>query len=87
MPLICLSMSLSPLHAINLNMLKVQGRTDLFLSLEIIKKIIAICPICLGIFVGNYWMVAGTVITGFIAFFLNSHFSGKLLDYSAWMQL
>ena len=51
LPLICISMSLYPLHAINLNMLQVQGRSDIFLSLEIAKKIIAIGPICLGIFI------------------------------------
>lgn len=87
LPLICLSMSLHPLHAINLNMLKVQGRSDLFLKLEIIKKIIAVGPICLGIFVDIYWMVAGSVFTGFITFFLNSYYSGKMLGYSSWMQL
>ena len=80
-------MSLYPLHAINLNMLKVQGRSDLFLGLEIVKKSIAVGPICLGIFVDVYWMVAGTVITGIIAFFLNSYYSGKMLGYSSWMQL
>lgn len=87
LPLICISLSLHPLHAINLNMLKVQGRSDLFLKLEIIKKIIAIGPICLGIFVDIYWMVAGSVVTGLIAFFLNSYYSGKLIGYSSWMQL
>lgn len=87
LPLICISMSLFPLHAINLNMLKVLGRSDLFLKLEIIKKIISIGPICLGIFVDIYWMVAGTVVTGVISFFLNSYYSGKKLGYSSWMQL
>lgn len=87
LPLICISMSLYPLHAINLNMLKVQGRSDLFLGLEIIKKIIAIGPICLGIFVDIYLMVAGTVVTGFISFFLNSYYSGKFLGYTSWKQL
>ena len=87
LPLICISLSLYPLHAINLNMLKVQGRSDLFLGLEVIKKIITIGPICLGIFVGIYWMVAGSIVTGIISFFLNSHYSGKLLGYSSFVQL
>lgn len=87
LPLICIIMSLYPLHAINLNMLKVQGRSDLFLGLEIIKKIISIGPICLGIFVDIYWMLASSVVTGIIGFFLNSHYSGKFLGYSSWMQL
>ncbi len=87
LPLICVSLSLYPLHAINLNMLQVQNRTDIFLYLEIIKKVIAVGPICLGIFVGIYWMLLGTIITGIISFFLNSYYTGKKLGYSSWRQL
>ena len=87
LPLICISMSMYPLHAINLNMLQVQGRSDIFLILEIVKKIIAIGPICLGIFVNIYWMLIGSIITGIIAFFLNSYYTGRELGYSSWMQL
>lgn len=87
LPLICISMSLYPLHAINLNMLQVQGRSDIYLYLEVIKKIIAIGPICLGIFVDVYWMLIGSIITGIIAFFLNTYYTGKKLGYSSLMQL
>lgn len=87
LPLICITMSLYPLHAINLNMLQVQGRSDLFLILEIIKKIIAIGPICLGIFVNIKWMLIGSIITGIMSFFLNSYYTGKKLHYTSWMQL
>lgn len=87
LPLICISMSLYPLHAINLNMLQVQGRSDLFLKLEIIKKIMALVPLLLGIYVGIYWMLIGSIITGIVAFFLNSFYSGRYLGYSSFMQL
>lgn len=87
LPLICISMSLYPLHAINLNMLQVQGRSDIFLYIEIAKKVVSIGPICLGIFVGIYWMIVGSIITGIIAFFLNSYYTGKSLHYSSWQQL
>ena len=87
LPLICISMSLYPLHAINLNMLQVLGRSDIFLYLEIIKKVIAIAPICIGIFVGIYWMLVASIVVGVISFFLNSHYTGKKLGYSSWMQL
>lgn len=87
LPLICISMSLYPLHAINLNMLQVQGRSDIFLYLEIVKKIIAIGPLCIGIFYDIYWMLIGSIVTGFICFFLNSYYTGKKLDYSSWKQL
>ena len=87
LPLICLVGSLYPLHAINLNMLQVQGRSDLFLGLEIAKKIIGLAPLFVGAFVGIFPMLYTTVITGIISYFLNSYFSGKLLGYSSWMQL
>lgn len=87
LPFLCISMSLYPLHAINLNMLQVQGRSDLFLILEIVKKIIAFIPICLGIFVSIYWMLIGSIIVGIISFFLNAYYTGRNLGYSSWMQL
>ena len=87
LPIICISLSLYPLHAINLNMLKVQGRSDIFLMLEIIKKVIAIGPLCLGIFVDIYWMLVGSVFSGIISFFLNTYYTGKKLNYSSWMQI
>lgn len=87
LPLICISGSLYPLHAINLNMLQVQGRSDLFLGLEIVKKIIALGPLFVGAFVGIVPMLCVNLVTGMIAFFLNSYYSGKFLGYSSWMQL
>lgn len=87
LPLICISGSSYPLHAINLNMLQVQGRSDLFLSLEIIKKIIAIGPLAIGAFVGIMPMLYANILVNIIEFFLNSHYSGKYLGYSSWMQI
>lgn len=87
LPLICIAGSLYPLHAINLNMLQVQGRSDLFLGLEIVKKIILLGPLFVGAFVGIMPMLYVNLLTGFICFFLNSYYSGKFLGYSSWMQL
>jgi len=87
LPLICIHMSLYPLHAINLNMLQVQGRTDIFLYLEIIKKIIAVAPVVIGIFVDIYWMLIAGIIVGIICFFLNSYYTGRSLGYTSWRQL
>ena len=80
--IICTYGMLYPLHALNLNMLQVQGRSDLFLKLEIIKKIIAIGPLLLGIFVDIYWMLAGTCVTGILSYYLNAYYSGHFLNYS-----
>ena len=87
LPLICISMAFYPLHAINLNMLQVLGRSDIFLYLEIIKKIIGIVPICIGIFVDIYWMLVASILIGFVSLYLNSWYTGKALGYTFWLQL
>lgn len=87
LPFICMTMSFFPLHAINLNMLQIQGRSDIFLYLELIKKIISIFPIIVGIFVDIYWMLLSSIFIGIISFFLNSWYSGKSIGYSSWRQI
>lgn len=80
--LVSFSSMLYPLHSLNLNMLQVQGRSDLFLKLEIIKKVVAVGPLLLGIFVDIYWMIGGSVLTGFFAYYLNAYYSGPFLNYN-----
>lgn len=85
--LLCFSGLLYPLHAINLNMLNVQGRSDLFLKLEIIKKILAVPVIVVGVLYNITLMIIAMMINSFIAFFLNSYYSGKKIGYSSLDQL
>ena len=87
LPIICLRSTLYPLSSYNLDMLQVQGRSDLFLVLEIIKKIIGIIPIVVGIFVGIVPMLLTGVVIGVLSFFLNSYYTGEMLGYSSWMQV
>lgn len=84
--LLCFVGMLYPLHAINLNMLNVQGRSDLFLRLEIIKKIMAIPVIIIGILYGIKIMIIGMIINSVIAYILNSYYSGRHIGYSSLMQ-
>jgi teichuronic acid exporter len=76
-----------PLHALNLNMLQVKGRSDLFLRLEIIKTIIAIPTIIIGIFFGIKIMIVGMMVNTIIAYYLNSYWSGKLIAYPFFEQV
>ena len=87
LPLICLNSTLYPLHAINLNMLQVQGRSDLFLGLEIVKKLIGLIPLAVCVFWGIMPMLYVNLAVGVVAYFLNSHYSGRLIGYSSWMQV
>lgn len=87
LPLICVSMSLYPLHAINLNILQVLGRSDIFLYLEVPKKIVGLIPIGIGIFCGIYYMLLASIFTGFISLYLNTWYTGKALGYTFLKQL
>ncbi len=81
---LCFAGMLYPLHAINLNILQVKGRSDLFLKLEIIKKaimtviIIAVLLLRLGI-MGLIW---GSVLSSYISYYINTIYSKKLISYS-----
>lgn len=72
---------LYPLHALNLNMLQVLGRSDLFLRLEIIKKIISIPAIVIGVLISIEAMLIGMCFNSLIAYFINSYWSGKFINY------
>lgn len=85
--IICFGVMLYPLHSINLNILQVFGRSDLFLKLEIYKKIIAVAPIVLGITMGIYWMLIGSVFVSIISYYINAYYSGPLLSYSITAQI
>lgn len=79
--MLCFVGMLYPLHSLNLNMLNVQGRSDLFLKLEIIKKILAMPTIVIGIFFGIKIMIAGMMISSLFGYYLNSYWSGKFVNY------
>lgn len=85
--LLCFVGMLYPLHGLNLNILKVKGRSDLFLKLEIIKKILAVPIIIAGIYWGIKIMIIGMIINSIIAYYINSFWSGRLVSYSMREQL
>jgi teichuronic acid exporter len=68
-------------------MLNVLGRSDLFLKLEIIKKILAVPTIVLGVLFGMKIMIAGMILNSFIAYYLNSYWSGRFIGYSLLEQI
>ena len=85
--LMCLSAMFYPLHAINLNAIIVKGRSDLFLKLEIIKKTITVPLVIVGIYWGVEALLIGGIVISVFSYFLNSYYSGRLINYSSWAQL
>lgn len=87
LPFLCIIGAFYPIIAINMNMLAVQGRSDLLLILEIVKKLLELVPLFIGALVGIIPMLYTFIMTNAIGYLLNSHFSGKLLGYNSWMQI
>jgi len=80
--ILCVSGILYPLHSYNLNILNVKGRSDLFLKLEVLKKFLGILIIILTINFGILALIWGQLFASFISLFINSHYSGKFINYS-----
>ncbi|WP_432360336.1 GNAT family N-acetyltransferase [Sporosarcina sp. UB5] len=87
--LLCFEGMLYPIHSLNLNILQVKGRSDLFLLLEVIKKIIlTILIVCALYFsLGILGLIGAAVINSFISLLLNAVYSAKQIDYSSTEQL
>lgn len=80
--ILCVSEILYHLHAINLNLLKVMGRSDLFLKLEVIKKINTTIAILIGIKFGLWGLLIGSVVNSYVALFINMYYTHRLVQYS-----
>jgi O-antigen/teichoic acid export membrane protein len=85
--LLCLLGMLYPLHVINLELLKALGRSELFLRLEIIKKVLIVINIAITWRWGISAMIYGMIVTSIISYYLNSYYTGVLIGYPIWEQL
>lgn len=80
--ILCLGYLLYPIHAINLNLLKVKGRSDLFLKLEIIKKISITFILFFTVPMGIEAICYGMIIQSYFALIINTFYTGKLTNLS-----
>jgi O-antigen/teichoic acid export membrane protein len=85
--LLCIAGILYPLHALNLNTLQVKGRSDVFLRLEIVKKILILVSVATSYRWGIAALLYAQIIVSVLAYLLNSHYSGKLIGYGRREQL
>ena len=83
---LCLAYSITPMHIINQNVLKVKGRSDLFLKTEMIKYFLFTPLLILGIIYGLKVLVAGIALFYWMGFFINALYTKKLIDYSIFAQ-
>lgn len=83
----CFSYAFYPLHTANLNAIKAMGRSDLFLKLEIIKKVFGVIILLITLPFGVYVMALSLLFTSVMSQLINSWPNAKLLGYAYGHQL
>ena len=83
----CFTYAFWPVHTANLQAIKALGRSDIFLKLEVIKKVIGICILIITIPQGLYVMMIGRCFSAVLSTFINAFPNKKLLNYSYFEQV
>lgn len=87
MMLLCIVYSIYPIHTMNIQCMKAIGRSDLFLKLEIIKKVIEVSTVIITVRYGLIAMIVGQIVLSFVAVPINAWPVKKLIGYGAMEQL
>ena len=80
--LLCVVGALYPVHALNVNLLNVKGRSDLVLKVGLVKKAVNLTLLFLAVPYGVFGIVVSQVIGTFLALIPNTYFSARLVGYS-----
>lgn len=80
--IMCVAYAMWPIHIANLQAINALGRSDIFLKLEIVKKVLGLLVLAVSIPFGIYAMVWLKAATDFAGTIINSYPNKKLLDYS-----
>lgn len=81
MRIFCITMLFYPIHTINLNAIKAMGRSDLFLGLEIIKKVFGLFLILITMWISVEAMALSLLVASFFSQIINSWPNKKLINY------
>ncbi|MCX0365173.1 lipopolysaccharide biosynthesis protein [Clostridium perfringens] len=82
MQIFCISYALWPIHTANLQAINALGHSEIYLKLELVKKILGTVILVISLFFGVYAIAIGTLVSGVISTFINAHPNKKLLNYS-----
>lgn len=84
--ILCFGMMWYPMHAINLDILQVKGRSDLFLKVEIYKKILSFTILAIAAPFGLVALCYSTIVSSLICLYVNNYYTKKLIGFSIWQQ-
>lgn len=88
--IMCISYCFWPIHITNLQAINAMGRSDIFLKLEIAKKVLSVLALVVGMRFNVYIMVCLKAFQDFLCMFINAAPNRKLLGYSIlhqWMDV
>lgn len=87
MVIFCTTYMFYPIHTANLNAIKAMGRSDMFLKLEIIKKIVGLAAVLISMNISVMAMGYSLLVTSVLSQIINSWPNKKLMNYSYLEQL
>lgn len=79
--ILCLSGLLYHLHALNLNVLKAVGRSDLYLRLAVLKVGLVLAGLLVSVRFGMWGIVWGQVLVSWLGLGLNAFYAGRIIHY------
>ncbi len=83
----CFTYALYPIHTANLNAIKALGRSDMYLKLEIVKKIIGMAVLVAVMWHSPLMMAYSLIFTSIITSVVNAYPNIKLLNYGYFEQI
>ncbi|WP_270593610.1 MULTISPECIES: lipopolysaccharide biosynthesis protein [Butyricimonas] len=78
---LCFARMLTPISALNMNVLNAIGRSDLFMKVDFTKLPLVIFIMVLTLPISVEAVVIGNFIATFICYFINAYLPGKLLGF------
>lgn len=84
---LCFARMVTPISALNMNILNAIGRSDLFLKVDLTKLPMVLITMAITVPMGINVVVMGNFFTSFISFFINAYFPGKLFGFGAFRQI
>ena len=85
--ILCFSFMWDPINGMNMNLLQVKGLSNLYLKLDIIKKIIGFAVFCVTIPLGIKAICIGLLIVALINIPINTFYTQKIFGYGFYQQI
>lgn len=85
--MLCVVGVMLPLNTMNINILNVVGRSDLYLKLQTIVQVVALPNILIGVFLGIKALILGMIVIALFGYVIFNHESTKVLHYPIKEQL